>query len=86
MNYTKEQVNIQIKSACNTQKEIDYNFFKKVINSLTVKELINYDYNFTEKNLDVNLNESDLSEIRDCWIDIDLDVIKNCILNKVGVK
>jgi len=28
MNYTKEQVDIMIKSACDTQKEIDYNVFK----------------------------------------------------------
>ena len=40
MKYTSEQVDIQIKSACDTQKEIDYNTIKNIIISSSIDDLI----------------------------------------------
>lgn len=87
MNYTKEQVDIMIKSACDTQKEIDYNTFKNIVNGMSVQNLINHDYCYTKENLDKDLDESDLSNIRDCWTDIDdqLDIIKNYIIKTMNL-
>jgi len=56
-----------------------------VINSITIDELINFDYNESAENLDVDLDESDLTLIREDWIDFDeqLKIIKKVIIKKL---